>query len=78
MRIPGWLQAFFALLAVHASEVGYTGKTIDPKRLAPDSLIYPVPTTLPVVFSWATLHCQDVTNHCTLAGNADYPLFCLS
>ena len=59
MRIPGWLQAFFALLAVHASEVGYMGKRL---------------RTLAVGFSWATLHCQDVTNHCTLAGNTDYPL----
>ena len=27
MRIPSWLQAFFALFAVLASEVGRTGKT---------------------------------------------------
>ena len=66
MRIPGWLQAFFfALLAVHASEVG----------LLPILYKKPVPTTLLLGFSWATLHCQDVTNHCTLAGNTDYPLF---
>ena len=50
MRIPGWLQAFFELPALLASEVGYTGKTIDQKRLAPDSLICPVPSTLPMVF----------------------------
>ena len=36
--------------AVLASEVGYTGKTIDQKRLAPDSLVCSVPTTLPMVF----------------------------
>ena len=38
-----WLrsEAFFALLAVLASEVGYTGKRSTQKRLAPDSLIYP-------------------------------------
>ena len=40
MRIPGWSQAFFI-----ASEVVYTGKTIDRKRLAPDYLIYPVATS---------------------------------
>ena len=56
MRIPGWLQAFSALPAVLASEVGYTGKTIEQKRLAPDSLMYFVPATL--------------------AGSADFPLFC--
>ena len=33
-------KRFFALPADLASEVRYTGKTIDQKRLAPDSLIY--------------------------------------
>ena len=45
-----WLQSFFALSAVLASEVGYTVKTIDQIRLVPDSSMYPVPTTLPMVF----------------------------
>ena len=40
---PGWLQAFSALPAVLASKVGKTGKTINQKKLAPDSLICPVP-----------------------------------
>ena len=44
---PRWLQAFFALSAVFASDVGY-----NPKRLAPDRMIFPVPTTLPMD-SWA-------------------------
>ena len=50
IRIPGWLQAFFALLADLAPEVGKTGKTIEQTRLAPDSLIHLVPTTLPMIF----------------------------
>ena len=29
------------------------GKTINPRRLVPDFSIYPVPTTLPLGFSWA-------------------------
>ena len=66
---------FFALSDVLASEVGYTGRTVNQKRLAPDSLIYLVPTTLPVGFSWAMFFCQDVTDHWTLSGSADYPLF---
>ena len=74
MRIPGWLQAFFALLAVLASEVGYSGKTGNQKRLAPDSLTNPVPTTLPLGFSWAVFFCQDVTDHYTPVG-ADSPYF---
>ena len=63
---------FFALAAVLASEVGYTGKTIDRKRLAPETSIYPVPATLPMGFYWAMFFCQDVTDHCTLAGSADF------
>ena len=50
MCIPGWLQAYLILPAVLASEVGHTGKTLNHKRLAPDSLIYPVQSTLPRVF----------------------------
>ena len=71
MRIPSWLQAILALPAVLASEVGYTGKSIERKRPVPDSLIYPVPATLPMGFSWAVFFCQDVTDHCTLAESAD-------
>ena len=56
VRIPGW---FFAFLAVLASEVGYTRRMVNQKRLAPDSLIYPV--RLPVGFL-GRLFCQDVTD----------------
>ena len=59
------------------SEIGFTGRTVNQKLLAPDSLIYPVPTTLPMGFSWAMFFCQDVTDHCTLSGSADFPL-CVS
>ena len=50
-------------------------KRVNRKRLAPDSLIFHVPTTHPMGFSWAVFFCQDVTDHCTLAGSADSPLF---
>ena len=73
-----WMVAsvFFALPAVLASEVGYNGKkTVSQKRFAPDSLIYRDTTTLLMGFSWAMFFCQDVTDHCTLLGRADYPLF---
>ena len=49
--VPRWLQAFLALLPVLAPEVRYTGKTVDQKRLAPDSLVNPVLPTLPLGFS---------------------------
>ena len=39
IRILTWIHAFFALSAVLVSEVDYTGKTINQKRLAPDSLL---------------------------------------
>ena len=51
MRILGWLWAFLALPAVLASDVGHSGKKkIERKRLVPDSLKNPVPTTLPFGF----------------------------
>ena len=58
-------------LSLHLELVARSTK----KRLASHSLIYPVPTTLPMCFSWAMFFCQDVTDHCTLAGSADSPLF---
>ena len=48
MRSLGWLQAFFPLSNVLASEVGCAYKTVNQKRLAPESFVYPVPTTLPI------------------------------
>ena len=78
LRIPERLQAFFfffSLPAVLASEVVDTvEKTVNPKRLAPDFLVYPVPRTHLMGFSWAMFFGQDVTDHCTLAGSADPPL----
>ena len=40
---PGCKLLFFPVAAFLASEVGYTGKKVDQKRLAPVSLIYLVP-----------------------------------
>ena len=68
-------RPFFALSAVLASEVAYARKTIDGRRLAPDSWIYPVPAAHPIGFCWAMFFCQNVTDHCTLTGSADSPLF---
>ena len=62
---------FFALPVVLASEVGYTGKTIDRRRLTLHSLIFHVPTTLPTGFLWTRFFCQVVTDHCTLEESAD-------
>ena len=75
MRNPGWLLASFALPPVLASEVDYTGKAIDRRRHAPDSLIHPF-ATIPMGFSSAIIFCQDVPDHCNLAGSADSPCFC--
>ena len=69
MRILVWLEAFFALPAVLASDVCYTGKTVD------RSATHLVPTKLPIGFSWAMFFCQNVTDHCTLAESAESPLF---
>ena len=67
IRIPGWLQASFALPAALAFEVGYTGKTVERRRIAPDS-VEKLPTRhFQWVFSWAMFFCQDITDHCTLA-----------
>ena len=66
---------FLHYLLFSHSEVRYMEKSINQKRLAPDSLICVVPTTLPMGFSWAVFFPQDVTDHCTLAGRGHSPLF---
>ena len=48
-----FLQMRIVLSTVLASVVGYTEKSIEHERLAPDSLIYRVLTTLPMGSSWA-------------------------
>ena len=53
---------FRALSAFLASEVGYTGRTVGQKRVAPDSLICPVPTV-------------KTSRTTALSGSADYLLF---
>ena len=77
MRRAFWdgCKRFFALLAVLASTLDTRAKTISQRRLFPVSLIYPVLATLSVCFSWVMFSCQDVTDHCTLAGSADSPFF---
>ena len=51
----------FALPAVLAPDVGYTGKTVDQKRPAPDSLIYAVTTTLPMGFFMGDVFLSRIT-----------------
>ena len=50
IRIPGWLQAFFCTARCSRIRSWLHGKTIEQKRIAPDSLIYPVLATLPMCF----------------------------
>ena len=65
-------SVFFALPAVLASEVGYMEKTIDQKRLAPDSLsVFLSLHASNGSFLGTVFFCQDVTDHCTLTESAD-------
>ena len=77
MRFLGWLQAFLYSPLFSHPKLVEPGRTVNEKRLAPDSLIliYPVPTTLRMVFCWAMFFCQYVTDHCTPSGSADSSLF---
>ena len=52
-------------------EAEYSGRVLSWRRLAPDSLIFPVPTILSMVFTWAMSFCQDVTDRAALAGGPD-------
>ena len=65
---PDGCKRSFALPAVLASEIGYAGNTIHQKRLAPDSLILLVPTTLPMGFSWAMFFVKMSRTHVRLRG----------
>ena len=56
-------------------EVDFVGFVEDAVEHVGDSLKFPFSTTLPMGFSFAVFFCQDVTDHCTLAGSACSPLF---
>ena len=44
-------------------------------RVQATDLIFPAPTKVPLVVSWAMFFCRDVSDFCTLARSADSPLF---
>ena len=70
MRIPGRLQAFFCTACCPRIRSWLHGNNDRGTTIC--SLLL----GLPYGFSWVMFLCQDVTDHCTLAGSADSPLFC--
>ena len=77
MRFPGLLQAFFALPAVLASEVGNTERNDRTATFCSRFFEKSCPYNTSDRFSWAMFFCQDVTDHCTVEGSADsLPFVC--
>ena len=66
MRILGWLQAFFALPVVFASEVGCTGKNVSATTTCSRFVDIPCSndaSTLPLGFDLAMFFSQDFLDH---------------
>ncbi|CAE7279311.1 unnamed protein product [Symbiodinium natans] len=58
LRQPRWLCDYFCLDGVPASWVGLENTYLDNQWLAPDSIVYPAPGSLPMGFTWALYFAQ--------------------
>ena len=66
LRMPVWLRRYFGLPPRFANDVGLTGSMLDGRVLLADSLVFPVPTALPMGFSWSLFYCQTLGEHLAL------------
>ena len=61
MRLPEWMQPFFALPALRAADVGAEA------QFGADTLVYPLLTRLPMGWSHSPFLCQAVHRHIVLS-----------
>jgi len=63
LRLPVWMQPYFALPAVSAADIGVVGQLVDGRILQPGDMVYPCCTCLPMGFSHAVFMAQRVHEH---------------
>lgn len=67
LRQPRWLAEYFCFKPIRAHWVGLTGTMLDGHRLGPNDVIYPMPGSLCMGFSWSLYFCQRINEYqCSL------------
>ena len=61
IRQPRWLAKYFCLLPIEARHVGLTGHTLEGRVLASSDLVYPMPGSLCMGFSWSLYFAQRIS-----------------
>ena len=61
IRQPRWLARYFCLMPIEARHVGLTGKSIDGQVLQSSDLVYPMPGSLCMGFSWSLYFAQKIS-----------------
>ena len=63
LRQPRWLAEYFCLMPIKARWVGLEGSSLDGAILHADSVIYPMPGSLCMGFSWSLYFSQAINEH---------------
>ena len=63
LRQPRWLAEYFCLMPIKARWVGLEGSSLDGVLLHADSVIYPMPGSLCMGFSWSLYFSQAINEH---------------
>ena len=61
IRQPRWLSRYFCLMPIEARHVGLTGKLLDGQVLQSSDLVYPMPGSLCMGFSWSLYFAQRIS-----------------
>eukprot|EP00438_Fugacium_kawagutii_P024261 Skav223122 [mRNA] locus=scaffold419:830256:833692:- [translate_table: standard] len=60
IKQPRWLSKFFCFMPIEARHVGLTGTTLEGQTLKSSDLIYPMPGSLCMGFSWSLFFAQRI------------------
>ena len=63
LRQPRWLAEYFCFMPIRAHWVGLGGKVLDGVTLKGNDLIYPMPGSLCMGFSWSLFFSQKINEH---------------
>ena len=67
LRQPKWLAEYFCLKPIRASWVGLQGQNLDGKKLKANDIVYPMPGSLCMGFSWSLFFSQKINEYqCSL------------
>ena len=63
LKQPRWLAEYFCFMPIKAHWVGLTGKCLDGVTLGCNDIVYPMPGSLCMGFSWSLYFCQQINEH---------------